>query len=104
MSQRYCLSDHTSAVSRTYLSTDNFVCKECAREEKDTALMYALFVHVYFSFPLVYNYLTISAAGKEDSTVFAGVSDLNQEASGVTCIWRLHGPLAHSLHFVVHLT
>lgn len=30
-----------------------------------------------FSFPLVYNYLTISAAGKEDSTVFAGVSHLN---------------------------
>jgi hypothetical protein len=50
--------------------------------------MFTCFLHVCFSFPLVYNYLTISAAGKEDNTVFAGVSHLKQEACDITCIWK----------------
>ena len=72
MSQRCCLLDHTSAASRKLLVTQTVL-------KRIVSFMVLMFCCVQTCrFPLVYNYLTISTTiGKEDTTVFAGVSGLN---------------------------
>jgi len=84
MNRRYCLLDRTFADSREFLQGIVLNLSICT---------WLTIYPLRLRFPLVYNYLTISTIGKEDSTIFAQVWTHNKVHSLLRCLLDSNSPL-----------